>query len=159
MPSDAERTYELATAALAEQERSVIEIRGRVPALLAGIAVVGTLLARPAVEGSHPDGIAESITLVAGVTAAAVALACCVAIFGLYKLVFSLDALSTYDALEENGLLRDEERRDLALAFNLTEYRRINETKVRRLRRLLVVALLAFFAEAALLGVAAALTS
>lgn len=154
-----ERIYELGRDALAEQERSVADLRSRVAPLLAGAAVLGTLLARPAVAGTHPDGAGEWICLLGGIGAGGVALICCVGLFGLYRLVFSVDALAQFDLLQQDGLLEDEVRRDLAIAFQMAEFRRTNDHRVRRLRLLLLGALSAFVTEAVLLGAAAALAS
>jgi hypothetical protein len=66
-----ERIFELATGALAEQERQVSELRGRGAALLAAGAVVVSLLARPVFEGAHPRGQAEIIATGGGLLGAA----------------------------------------------------------------------------------------
>jgi hypothetical protein len=47
MASFEERIYELGTEALAEQERQVVETRGRGTAIIAAGAVIASLLAKP----------------------------------------------------------------------------------------------------------------
>jgi hypothetical protein len=66
MASFEERVYELGTAALAEQERQVVETRGRGTAIIAAGAVITSLLAKPVFHGGHPHGSFEVAAAAAG---------------------------------------------------------------------------------------------
>jgi hypothetical protein len=66
MASFEERIYELGTAALADQERQVAEVRGRGSTLLAAGALIASLLAKPVFQDGHPRGVVEVTTTAAG---------------------------------------------------------------------------------------------
>jgi hypothetical protein len=74
VPEIGERIYELGRDALAEQERQVSEARGRGSTLLAGGAVIASLLAKPVFHDGHPNGAWEWIAMLLGVGGAAAVL-------------------------------------------------------------------------------------
>lgn len=94
-----ERIYELGSEALAEQERQVAEIRSRGSTLLAGAAVVVSLLAHPVFDDGHPHGFGEWAATVAGLVGAGGVLIFVVQLLRPYELGFSVNAGATYRAL------------------------------------------------------------
>lgn len=90
MADFAERIYDLAAEALAEQERQVSELRGRGATLLAAGAVVTSLLATPVFHGDHPHGVAEVTATAGGLLGAAGLLVFVVLLLRPYELGFSI---------------------------------------------------------------------
>ena len=135
-----ERIYELGAEALAEQERQVTEVRSRGPTLLAGGAVIASLLARPVFHGGHPDGVAEGVAATLGL------------------LGFSVKAGATYRALWDQGIL-DQPMVDIALAEAFEDRRSDNARVVKQLVAFLALALASLVLETAGLAAAAALAS
>ena len=158
MTEFAERIFELATGALAEQERLVSELRGRGATLLAAGAVVLSLLAKPVFDADHPRGAAEIIAASAGLLGAAALLVFVVLLLRPYELGFSVRAGETYRALWDRDVL-EQPRVDLALAEAFEERRAENAKAVRWLVRWLAAALAALVLESAGLAAAAALSS
>lgn len=72
MPDIAERMFELAKDALAEQERQLSEMRTRSTAIVGLGGVIGGLLGKEVFTGDHPAGIAEWVAAGGGLLAAAV---------------------------------------------------------------------------------------
>jgi hypothetical protein len=66
MPDPLAHVYDLALRALDEQERQVVELRGRLAPLLAAGGIVATLLSRPALHHSHDAGALHSVLVAAG---------------------------------------------------------------------------------------------
>ena len=91
--------YSLGTEALAEQERQVTESRSRGATLLAGGAVIASLLAKPVFNGDHPSGAAETVAAALGVIAAGGLLIFVVLLPVPRELGFSVNARETYQAL------------------------------------------------------------
>jgi hypothetical protein len=158
VPDFAERIFDLATQALAEQERQVSELRSRGSTLLAAGAVVASLLANGVFHGSHPRGTAEVVTTVIGLLGAAALLVSVVLLLRPYELGFSVKAGETYRELWERDLL-EQPMADIALADAFEERRRENAEVVSWLVQLLAFALAALVLEAAGLAAAAALSS
>jgi hypothetical protein len=158
MPDIAERMFELARDALAEQERQVSEVRTRSTAVVGIGGVIGGLLGKEVFTGPHPTGFDEWSAAVVGLLAAAALLASVMRIFALRRLGFSLNAQASYAWLYEHGLT-DQPAVDLGLAERFSETRAENEVIIRRLERSFVTALAALVLMTAGLAVAAALTS
>ena len=153
-----ERIYSLGVDALAEQERQVAEVRGRVSVLLAAAAVVPSLLARSVFHGDHPEGFLEIAAAVVGLAGAAGVLVFAVLLLRPYALGFSMKAGETYRELWNRQIL-EQPMIDLALAEALDERRQENAETVRRLVRWLALSLGSLVVETAGLALAAALTS
>lgn len=158
MASFEERIYELGAEALAEQERQVAEIRGRGSALLAGGAVIASLLAKPTFQGDHPHGVLEIATTVFGLVGAGGVLVFVVLLLRPYELGFSVKPGATYRALWDQDILT-QPMVDLALADAFEERRRGNAKVVKRLVRFLALTLGSLVLETAGFATAAALTS
>jgi hypothetical protein len=154
----AQRIFELATGALAEQERQVSELRGRGAALLAAGAVVASLLTKPVFHAAHPQGAAEILATAGGLLGAGALLVSVVLLLRPYQLGFSVKAQATYRALWDRNML-EQPMVDLALAEAFEERRARNAKAVKRLSRLLGLALAALVLEATGLALAAALSS
>jgi hypothetical protein len=74
MPEIAERMFELARDALAEQERHVSEMRTRSTAVVGIGGVIGGLLGKEVFTGSHPADFVEWLAAGIGLLSAAVLL-------------------------------------------------------------------------------------
>src|SRR5450755_1469535 len=153
-----ERIFQLGLDELAEQERQVAEIRGRVSALLAAGAVVPSLLARAVFHGHHPHGFDEVLCTVLGVGAGIVLLIASLLMLLPRELGFSVNAQAAYEALWEQQIL-EQPLVDLALADALHERREENKAVVDRLASYLTLAIVALAAEPAGFAAAAALAS
>jgi hypothetical protein len=153
-----ERVYELGTEALGEQERQVAELRSRGATLLAGGAVIASLLAKPVFDGDHPDGTAEILAAAVGVTAAGALLIFVVLLLVPRELGFSVNARATYQALWDQQILQ-QPMVDLAHAEAFDERREQNASVVSQLVAFLGWALTALTLETAGLATAAALAS
>ena len=153
-----ERIYELASEALAEQERNVGQARGRAPALLAAGAVIPSLLAKTIFHGKHPHGVLEIGTTVLGFLGAAAVLVFAVLLLRSYRLGFSAEGGATYRALWDRQVL-EQPMVDIAIAEAFDERRRRNAGTVDLLLLWLDLALAALVVEAVFLGLAAALAS
>jgi hypothetical protein len=151
-----ERIYELGVEALAEQERQVSEVRSRGSTLLAGGAVIASLLAKPVFGGRHPDGFVEVLATTAGLIGAAGVLVFVVLLLRPYELGFSVRAGATYRELWDQEIL-EQPMVDLVLAEAFEERRNENAKVVRRLVRFLALALASLILETIGLGTAAAL--
>lgn len=158
MASFEERIYELGAEALAEQERQVAEIRSRGSALLAGGAVIASLLAKPTFQGPHPDGALEVAMTGLGLLGAAAVLVFVVLLLRPYELGFSVKPGATYRALWDQDIL-SQPMVDLALAEAYEERRSGNAMVVGRLVRFLGLALGSLVLETVGFATAAALTS
>jgi len=158
VPEFPERIFDLATEALAEQERQVSELRGRGPALLAAGAVVASLLANPVFHDGHPRGVAEVAATAVGLLGVTGLLVFVVLLLRPYKLGFSVKAGATYRALWEQDIL-EQPMVDLALAEALETRRSENAEAVERLVQWLTLALAALVLEAAGFAAAVALSS
>jgi hypothetical protein len=156
VPGFEERIYELGVEALAEQERQVAEVRSRGSTLLAGGAVIASLLAEPVFGGAHPDGFGEQLAAALGLAGCAGVLVFVVLVLRPYELGFSVKAGATYRALWEQEIL-EQPMVDLALAEAFEERRNENAKVVRRLVRFLALALASLVLETVGLGTAAAL--
>jgi len=154
----AERIFELATEALAEQERQVSELRGRGAALLAAGAVVASLLAKAVFHDGHPHSVAEVAATAVGLLGTAGLLVFVALLLRPYELGFSVKAGATYQALWEQDIL-EQPMVDFALAEAFEERRAENAGAVKRLVRWLALALTALVLEAAGFAAAAALSS
>jgi hypothetical protein len=158
MASFEERIFGLGSEALAEQEPQVAEVRGRASALLAGGAVIASLLAGPVFDGRHPRGASELIATAIGLVGAAGLLIFVLLLLRPYTLGFSVNAGATYRALWEQGIL-EQPMVDIALAEAFEERRTLNAPAVRRLTVFLTLALVAAVLETAGLATSAALAS
>jgi hypothetical protein len=153
-----ERMYELGSEALAEQERQVAEVRSRGAALLAGGAVIASLLAKPVFHGTNPHGVAEAAATVVGLVGAGGVLLFVVLLLRPYELGFSVKPGVTYRALWDQDIL-EQPLVDIALAEAFEERRNSNAQVVERLVSFLALTLGALVLEAAGLATAAALAS
>lgn len=158
MASFQERIYELGSAALADQERQVAEVRGRGATLLAAGAVIASLLARPVFHGPHPNGLWEIAGTVLGLLGCAGVLLFVVLLLRPYRLGFSVKAGATYRALWDQGIL-EQPMVDIALAEAFEERREENAKVVKRLVWFLALALASLLLETIGLATAAALSS
>jgi hypothetical protein len=158
MASFEERIYELGLAALADQERQVAEVRGRGTPLLAAGAVIAGLLAKPVFHDGHPHGFVEVLAAAVGLAGCAGLLLFVVLLLRPEQLGFSVKAGETYRSMWEAGLL-EQPTVDLALGEAFEARRTENAQVVRRLVRLLGLALAALVVETAGLAIAGALTS
>jgi hypothetical protein len=104
MASFEERIYELGTEALAEQERQVVETRGRGTASIAAGAVIASLLAKPVFHGGHPHGFFEIAAAAAGLLGCSGVLLFVVLLLRPRELGFSVKAGATYRSLWEQGI-------------------------------------------------------
>jgi hypothetical protein len=154
MASVEERMYQLGAEALAEQERSVAQLRSRPPAMLAAGAVVPSLLAHAVFAGPHPRGW-EVVFVGLGVLALLVAT---LLMMLPYEMGFSLDASFTYQWLFSEGVV-EQPGVDYVLADALHDRRLANQTVVDKLTRYLTAAVVALAVEAAGFAIAAALAS
>jgi len=154
----AERIYDLATEALAEQERQVGELRGRGAALLAAGAVVASLLAKSVFHGGHPRGVAQVTATAGGLLGGAGLLVFVVLLLRPYELGFSVKAGATYRALWDQDIL-EQPMVDLALADAFEDRRAENAKAVEWLVRYLSLALAALVLEATGFAISAALSS
>lgn len=153
------RVYELGLRALDEQERSVSDVRSRLPPVLAAGGVAATLLARPVFAGRHPHGVGEIVALIAGLLGAAVLVAAAVVLLRPTRMAFSVDAELLLEAAREARVLDSEDEFHEATAGALAERRRANEPIVERLTLMLEIALIGLVLELVGLGTAAALAS
>ncbi|MEO8969184.1 MAG: hypothetical protein ABI355_16200 [Solirubrobacteraceae bacterium] len=157
MASVEERMYQLGADELAEQERSVAQLRSRPPAMLAAGAVVPSLLAHAVFSGPHPRGVEIAFTGV-GILGGIVLLVATLLMLLPYQLGFSLDATFTYQWLFSQEIL-EQPGVDYVLADALHERRVENQKVVDKLTRYLTAAVVALAVEAAGFAVAAALAS
>ena len=153
-----ERIYSLGVDALAEQERRVAEVRSRASVLLAAGAVVPSLLTKAIFHGSHPHGVIEISAACVGLAGAAGVLVFVVPLLRPYELGFAVRAGATYRELWTDDLT-EQPAVDLALAEMFEQRRNRNTKTVRRLERLLGLALAALVIETGGLALAAALAS
>jgi len=153
-----ERIYELGTAALADQERQVGEVRGRGSTLLAAGVLIASLLAKPVFRDGHPTSVAEIAATAVGLLGAGGVLLFVVLLMRPYALGFSIKAGATYRALWGQDIL-EQPMVDLALAEAFEERRNQNAQTVRLLVLFLALALASLLLEAAGLATAAALSS
>jgi hypothetical protein len=158
MASFEERIYELGTEALAEQERQVVETRGRGTAIIAAAAVIASLLAKPVFHGGHPHGFVEVAAAVAGLLGCAGVLLFVVLLLRPRELGFSVKADATYRSLWEQGIT-EQPTVDIALAEAFEERREANRPTVERFTLFLALALGSLVLETAGLALAAALSS
>jgi hypothetical protein len=158
MTSFEERIYSLGAEALAEQERQVVETRGRGAALLAAGAVIASLLAKPAFQHGHPHGLWELGAAVAGLLGGAGVLASVVLLLRPRELGFSVKAGATYRSLWEQGIT-EQPMVDIALAEAFEERRERNRPTVERFTVFLAFLLGSLVLETAGLALAAALSS
>lgn len=153
-----ERIYQLATEALAEQERQVSENRTRGSALLAAGAIIASLLAKPVFRWPHPDGLAQIISAGVGVAGAVALVVFVVLLLRPKEMAFSVNAMEAYRALWDRDIV-EQPLVDLALAEAFEQQREQNAVAIEALVRWLGLALLALVVEVAGLGAAAALAS
>jgi hypothetical protein len=153
-----ERIYELGSAALADQERQVAEVRGRGATLLAAGAVIASLLAKPVFQGGHPNGLWEVSGAVAGLLGSAGVLVFVVLLLRPYRLGFSVRAGATYRALWKQGIL-EQPIVDIALAEAFEERPNENARIVKQLVWFLALALASLLLQTIGLATAAVLGS
>ena len=158
MASFEERVYELGTAALADQERQVAEIRGRGSTLLAAGVLIASLLAKPVFHDGHPSGVGKITATAVGLLGTGGVLLFVMLLLRPYELGFSVKAGATYRALWDQGIL-EQPMVDLALAEAFEERRNQNARVVRLLVLFLALTLASLLLEAVGLATAAALSS
>lgn len=158
MPDIAERMFELAKDALAEQERQVSELRTRSTAIVGLGGVIGGLLGKQVFIGDHPVGGVEWAAAGVGLVAAAMLLLSATRVFRLRRLGFSLDAEASYAWLYANGVTT-QPAVDLELSERFSRTREDNRRIIQRLERWFAAALAALVLMTAGLATAAALTS
>ncbi len=158
MASFEERIYELGSQALADQERQVAQVRGRGATLLAGGAVIASLLAKAVFHAGHPNGFWQVTSTVVGLLGCAGVLLFVVLLLRPYSLGFSVKPRATYRALWDQGIL-EQPMVDIALAEAFEERREKNASVVSRLVWFLALALASLLLETIGLATAAALSS
>ena len=126
--------------------------------LLAAGAVVPSLLTKAIFHGPHPHGVIEISAACVGLAGAAGVLVFVVLLLRPYELGFAVRAGATYRELWTDDLT-DQPAVDLALAEMFEQRRNRNTKTVRRLERLLGLALAALVIETGGLALAAALAS
>jgi hypothetical protein len=126
--------------------------------LVAVGAVVPSLLARGVFSGPHPHGVVEISAACVGLLGAAAVLLFAVLLLRPYEIGFAVRVEATYRALWKNDLT-EQPALDLALAEAFEQRRRQNGATVKRLARLLGLALASLAIETAGLALAAALAS
>jgi hypothetical protein len=153
-----ERIYELGAEALAEQERQVVETRGRGTAIIAAAAVIASLLAKPVFHGGHPDGFLEVTAATVGIVGCAGVVWFVVLLLRPKRLGFSVKAGATYRSLWERDIT-EQPMVDISLAEAFEERREENRPAVERFTLFLALALGSLVLETAGLALAAALSS
>jgi drug/metabolite transporter (DMT)-like permease len=132
MPDPLAHVYDLALRALAEQERQVTALHGRLAPVLAAGGLAATLLAPAAFRGERPAGAVATIGVVIGLVGVAV-----LVLAGAYVLLpaplsFGLDACAAAAALR--GRPDRDARAVYAALTDALDRRRIgNATAIRRL--------------------------
>jgi hypothetical protein len=126
--------------------------------LLAAGAVVPSLLTKAIFHGSHPHGVIEISAACVGLAGAAGVLVFVVPVLRPYELGFAVRAGATYRELWTDDLTA-QPAVDLALAEMFEQRRNRNTKTVRRLERLLGLALAALVIETGGLALAAAVAS
>jgi hypothetical protein len=157
MASIEERMFQLGSDELAEQERTVAQLRSRPPAMLAAGALVPSLLAHAVFAGPHPRGV-EIVFTAFGILGGIVLLVATLLMMLPYEMGFSLDATFTYQWLFDQAIL-DQPGVDYVLADALHERRVTNQKVVDKLIAYLTFAVVALAVEAAGFAIAAALAS
>jgi hypothetical protein len=158
MASFEERIYELGTEALAEQERQVLETRGRGTAIIAAGAVIASLLAKPVFHGGHPHGVLQVAVAAVGLMGCTGVLLFVVLLLQPRELGFSVKAGATYRSLWEQEIT-EQPMVDIALAEAFETRREENRPTVERFTLLLALALGSLVLETGGLALGAALSS
>jgi hypothetical protein len=162
MPATAGETfYDLAARALAAQESEVASLRTRAGTLVAGAAVVATLLAKPIFSRSHPDGVVEWCTAALGFAGMAALLVAAVYLLRSHNLAFGVDVDALYDEAGRRGdLAEDADVNSLhaRLALALADQHASNAPTIVGMRSAIAAALTGIIAEVVGLGLASALT-
>lgn len=153
-----DRVYELGLAALGEQERQALEMRGRGATILASGAVVASLLAKPVFHGRHPSGWLAILATGVGLVGVGGVLVFVVLLLRPTELGFSVKASDTYRSLWQQEIT-EQPMVDLALADAFEQRREVNADAVSGLARSLRLALLSLVLETAGLALAAAISS
>jgi hypothetical protein len=158
VPDIAQRMFELAKDALAEQERQLSEMRTRSTAVVGLAGVIGGLLGKEVFTGNHPAGALEWAVTAMGLLAAAILLLSAMRVFALRRLGFSLDAEASYAWLFSHGITT-QPAVDLELVERFSRTRAENQKIIRKLERWFATALVALIVMTIGLATAAALTS
>jgi hypothetical protein len=153
-----ERIYELGTAALADQERQVAEVRGRGSTLLAAGALIASLLAKAVFHDDHPNGWLEVSATAVGLVGCGGVLLFVILLLRPTELGFSVKATATYVSLWDQEII-EQPMVDIALAEAFEERRDENAPAVKRLVLFLALALGSLVLETTGLAIAAALSS
>lgn len=140
MTSLEERIYELGAEALAEQERLVVEMRGRGAAIIAAAVVIASLLVGPAFQQGHATDAAEILAAVAGLIGCAGVLLCVVLLLHPRSLAFTVSATAAYRSLWDRGAV-EPAATHIALAEAFEQRHEDNRPTVERLTRFLTLAL------------------
>jgi hypothetical protein len=135
-----ERIYSLGVDALAEQERRVAELQSRASVLLAAAAVRAIASDEGDLSRARPHGIVEVSAAGVGLVGAAGVLVFVVLLLRPYELGFAVRAGATYREPWTDDLI-DQPAVDVALAEMFEQRRNRNTKTVRRLERLLGLAL------------------
>jgi hypothetical protein len=158
MVSFEERIYELGTAALADQEHQVGELRLRGSTLLAAGVLIASLLAKPIFHDGHPSGWLEISATTLGLVGCGGVLLFVVLLLRPTELGFSVKATATYKSLWEQDIT-EQPMVDIVLAEAFEDRRDENTVAVNRLGLYLAIALGSLMLEATGLAIAAALSS
>ena len=130
MPEPLAHVYDLALRALDEQERRVAQLHARITPVLAAGGVGITLLTRPAFEGAHPVGVAESVSVAIGLLGIAIAVVAAAFLLLAAGLAFGVDARAAAAVAQRHG----SEGFISVLVVVLDEQRRGNLRSIERLQ-------------------------
>jgi hypothetical protein len=147
--------YDLALRALAEQERQVAELRGRLTPILASGGLAATLLTPLAFRGAHPTGGAEVAFMALGLVGIAIEIVAAVYVLAPRRLRFGLTAGGAMALVGQ----RAEDMRSfyIGVANGLDRQRVANESVLGRLGAALTLVMCGMLLEVCGLAVAAAI--
>lgn len=148
--------YDLARDALAEQERQVGELRGRLTPVLAASGLAATLLTPLAFRGAHPTGVAETLCALLGLLGMGIVLVGALHVLLPRRLTFGATAESAMGFLASHAI-GDERAFYAAMVVALDEQRAVNLSRILALHVAITVMLGGMLLEVCGLAAAAAL--
>ncbi|HYV15609.1 MAG TPA: hypothetical protein VE972_06285 [Conexibacter sp.] len=148
--------YDLALRALAEQERQVAELRGRLTPILASGGLGATLLTPLAFRGGHPAGILEVAFVAVGLLGIAVEVAAALYVLAPRRLRFGLTAAAAASFAERRGIAESTAFYG-AVTTGLDDRRAANEQVIRWLHFAFTLMMCGMLLEVCGLAIAAAI--
>lgn len=148
--------YDLALRALAEQERQVTELRGRLTPVLASGGLGATLLTPLAFHGGHPTGVAEVAFVALGLAGIAVEILAAVYVLAPRSLAFSPSAAVVMAFLSRHRVA-DAQGFYVAVATGLDDQRVANMATIRWLQAAFTLMMGGMLLEVCGLALAAAI--